>query len=254
MDDSHKLWDKYIKTKDSKVRDELINRYLPIVRYSADRIVSQLPAHIRSNDREDLYVEGIIGLMDAMDRYDPSRNIKFETFASKRVRGAILDVLRKEDILPKNVREQVKKIEKAYIKVEAELGRSVSDEEIAKELGMTTDEFYDILEKMKGVSILSFEGEILNKKGEKYGFSDIIGDNTNILAEFEQSEAVAKLAEFIDKLEKDERIALETYYWDGLTQKEIGKVLNISESRVCQILSKVIIKLRSSFRKSEQER
>ncbi|MFP4465926.1 MAG: sigma-70 family RNA polymerase sigma factor [Candidatus Goldiibacteriota bacterium] len=254
MDETGRLWEKYSKTKDEETREELIKKYLPLVKYSADRIASQLPDYVRANDKEDLYVEGIIGLMDAVSRFDLSKNVKFETYASKRVRGAILDTLRKEDILPKNIREQIKKVEKAYITAEAELGRPVSDEEISKELGMTTEQFYVILEKIKGVSLLSLDGEILNRDGEKYSFSDIIGDNTNILAEFEEKEAAAKLAGFIEKLERDERIVLETYYWDELTQKEIGKVLNISESRVCQILSKVIIKLRSSFRKLEQER
>ena len=195
-----------------------------------------------------------MGLLDAIEKFDLTRNIKFETYASKRVRGAIIDSLRKEDILPKNVREQAKKIEKAYITKEAELGRKATDTEIMQELGMTKDEFYGSIDKIKGISVVSMDAEILNSDGEKFYFEDIAGEEGSAIADFEKKEAVEKLAEIIEKLDREERIVLETYYWDGLTLKEIGSVLGISESRVCQIHTKIILKIRSGFRKLEKER
>lgn len=247
-------WKKYRKTKDEKTREILVKNYMPLVKYLSDRVVSHLPDHVRFNDREDLYIEGIIGLIEAIDRFDPLQNVKFETFATKRIRGAVLDTLRKEDLLPKNVRETVKRVEMSMNTLENALGRPATDEEIMKDLRMTKEEFYDILDKMKGISLTSLNSEILNGDGDKYYFEDIIGENGTALLEFEAKEAAAQLASIIEKLDRDERILLEMYYWDGLTLKEIGLALNVSESRVCQIHTKLILRLRSGFRKLERER
>jgi RNA polymerase sigma factor FliA len=248
------LWKLYKKTNDDTCRDDLVKNYLPLVKYLTDRVAQHLPQQVRNNDKEDLYIEGIIGLMDAIEKFDISKKIKFETYASKRVRGAIIDSLRREDILPKNVREQAKKIEKAYIKLESEFGRRATDGEIAKELGMTNEGFYDTLDKIKGISIISIDSDFLNSDGDRFYLEDIIGEEGNAVSEFEKKEAVIKLAGLIETLDREERIVLETYYWDGLTLKEIGKVLNVSESRVCQIHTKIVLKLRSGFRKLEKER
>jgi RNA polymerase sigma factor for flagellar operon FliA len=192
--------------------------------------------------------------MEAIDKFELSRNIKFETFASRRVRGAILDSLRKEDLLPKNVRDQAKKIESAYITLESRLGRTATDDEVAAELGVTKEEFYVILDKTRAISLFSFDSELFSKDGEKFKLEDLIGEESSSLIEFEKKEAVEKLAAIIETFEKEERIILETYYWDGLNFREIGKVLDISESRVCQIHTKLILKLRSSFKKLHNER
>ena len=247
-------WKKYRKNRDDKTREVLVKNYMPLVKYLTDRIVYHLPDHVRFNDREDLYIEGIIGLMEAIDRFDQDMDIKFETFATKRIRGAVLDTLRKEDLLPKNVRESVKKVEMSMNTLENRLGRAPSDEEIMKDLRMTKEEFYDILDKMKGISLTSLNSEILSSDGEKFYFEDIIGENGTALIEFEEKEAVSQLASIIETLERDERILLEMYYWDGLTLKEIGLALNVSESRACQIHTKLILRLRSGFRKLERER
>jgi RNA polymerase sigma factor for flagellar operon FliA len=254
MTNIDELWKLYKKTNDDSCRDELVKNYLPLVKYLTDRVAQHLPQQVRSNDREDLYIEGIIGLMDAIEKFDLSKKIKFETYATKRIRGAIIDTLRREDILPKNVREQAKKIENAYIKLESEYGRRATDDEIARELGMTSDVFYDTLDKIKGISIVSMDSDFLNTDGDKFNLENIIGEEGTAAAEFEKKEAIDKLAGFIETLDREERIVLETYYWDGLTLKEIGKVLNVSESRVCQIHTKIVIKLKSGFRKLEKER
>lgn len=247
-------WKKYRKSKDEKAKEALVKNYMPLVKYLSDRIVYHLPDHVRFNDREDLYIEGIIGLLESIDRFDPEHDVKFETFATKRIRGAVLDTLRKEDLLPKNVRETVKRVEIAMNSLESEYGRPATDEELMKDLRMTKDEFYDILDKMKGISLTSLNSEILSSDGDKYYFEDVIGESGNALFEFEAKEASAQLAFIIDKLQRDERILLEMYYWDGLTLKEIGLALNVSESRACQIHTKLILQLRSGFRKLERER
>jgi RNA polymerase sigma factor for flagellar operon FliA len=244
------LWKSYAKNRDDKTREQLIKLYLPLVKYFADRISYQLPAEVRKNDREDLYIEGVIGLIEAVEKFDITRNIKFETYASRRVRGAIIDSLRKEDLLPKNVREMAKKVENAYITTESKLGRPATDDEMAEELGMTTEAFYDILDKIKGITLLSLDGDILSRNGEKFSFEDILGDEPAVLIEFEKDEVTAMLAGFIDALDKDERTVLECYYWHEMNFKEIGKVLDVSESRVCQIHTKTVLRLRSGFKKT----
>ncbi|MBN2754084.1 MAG: FliA/WhiG family RNA polymerase sigma factor [Candidatus Goldbacteria bacterium] len=250
METNGDLWKSYAKNRDDKTREQIIKAYLPLVKYFTDRISYQLPAEVRKNDREDLYIEGVIGLIEAVEKFDIARNIKFETFASKRVRGAIIDSLRKEDLLPKNVRETAKKVENAYIATESRLGRPATDEEMAEELGMTTEAFYDILDKIKGITLLSLDGDILSRNGEKFSFEDILGDEPAVLIEFEKDEVRAMLAGFIDALDKDERTVLECYYWHEMNFKEIGKVLDVSESRVCQIHTKTVLRLRSGFKKT----
>jgi len=250
LQSNEELWKNYAKNRDEKTRELLIKTYLPLVKYFTDRIACRLPSEVRKNDKEDLYIEGIVGLIEAVDKFDISRNIKFETFASKRVRGAILDSLRKEDLLPKNVRETAKKVENAYFTAENRLGRPATDEEMAKELGMTTEAFYDILDKIKGITLLSLDGDILNRDGEKFTFEDILGEEPAVLAEFEKNEAINRLSGLIESLENTERSVLELYYWKEMNFKEIGKVLDISESRVCQIHTKTVLRLRSGFIKT----
>lgn len=252
MDNINEKWKEYKKNKDEKVREEIINYYLPLVKFQVEKIVAYLPDEIRNNEKEDLNIEGIIGLIEAIERFDISRNIKFETFASKRIRGAILDTLRKYDILPRSLRDKIKAIEKAYFMLESKLGRQANDEEIIKELKMTKEEFYGILLKAKGIVLLPLDDALIDKEGETKSLLNIVGKDDGILEKIEDNEKKKILIDFIDNLENEERVILEMYYWDGLTLKEIGKALNISESRVCQIHTKIILKLRSKFNKIDK--
>lgn len=248
------LWKEFIKNRDDRDRDKLILSYLPLVKYMADTVSYRLPPEIRGNDKEDLYIEGVIGLMESIDKFDPGKNVKFETFASKRVRGAMLDALRKKDIVPKNVREDGRKIERAYAEFELKFGRPATDDEIIRELKMTSRHFYDILDKIKGISLISLDSDVFNSSGDKLYLEDLLGTAESITAEFEKDEASKELAAFIERLDEEERLVMDTYYWDELTFAEIGKVMGVSESRVCQIHTKILLKLRGYFRKLEQER
>jgi RNA polymerase sigma factor for flagellar operon FliA len=254
MQNINEIWKIYKKTKDENIKEEIIKFYLPFVKYLSDRIMQHLPNEVRENNKEDMYIEGIIGLMESIEKYDIDKNVKFETFASKRIRGSIIDTLRKDDYLSKNVREQAKRIEKAYNEIESETGKKANDDEISKKLGMTKDEFYDILYKIKGISIIPLDALIITKDNEEINIENIIGKEDTILSDIEKEDFISKLAVIIEKLEEEERIMLELYYWDGLTLKEIGEVLNLSESRVCQIHTKILLKLRSNYKKIEKER
>nr|MBP7792980.1 sigma-70 family RNA polymerase sigma factor [Candidatus Goldiibacteriota bacterium] len=229
MQNINDIWKTYKKTKDENIKETIIKFYLPFVKFLSDRIMQHLPNEVRENNKEDIYIEGIIGLMESIEKYDIDKNVKFETFASKRIRGSIIDMLRNEDFLSKNVREQAKKIEKAYIEIESETGKKANDDEISKKLGMTKDEFYDILNKIKGISIIPLDALIITKDNEEINIENIIGKEDTIISDIEKEDFISKLAIIIEKLEEEERIILELYYWNGLTLKEIGKVLNLSE-------------------------
>jgi len=254
LENIDELWARYKKDKNEADREKIIKNYLPLVKYLTDRISQHLPQEVRSNDSADLYIEGVIGLMEAVERFNLSRRIKFETFASKRIRGAVIDALRKEDFLPKNLRDEAKRIEQAYLNVESRLGRKASDDEISAELKMTKDEFYGILKRLNGITLMSLNAEVFNRDGELFRIEDIIGDSGSAAAEAERKDVLNALAAVIETLDREERIVLETYYWDGLTLKEIGKVMGLSESRVCQLHTAVILKLRGRLSKLEKER
>lgn len=254
MQNINKLWEIYKKTKSDDAKEQIIRNFLPLVKYLGDRIIQHLPKEVKENSKEDLYVEGVIGLIEAIEKFDIEKNIKFETFASKRIRGAMIDMLRKEDFLSKSIREQAKKIEKAYFDIELETGKKATDDEISKKLGVTKDEFYDILNKIKGMAIITFESLLFDNDLLQKNIENLIGKETTILSDIEKKDCISKISALIEKLEIEERIILELYYWDGLTLKEIGNVLNLSESRVSQLHTKILLKLRSSYKNLEKER
>ncbi|MCX8092795.1 MAG: FliA/WhiG family RNA polymerase sigma factor [Candidatus Goldbacteria bacterium] len=254
MENINELWKIYKKTKSDDVKERLIKNYLPFVKYLAERIIQHLPKDIKENIKEDLYIEGIIGLIEAIEKFDIDKKIKFETFASKRIRGAMIDILRKEDFLSKNIREQAKRIEKAYIEIESETGKKATDDEISKKLGMTKDEFYDILNKIKGISIIPLELFLFDRDLKEINLENLIGRENTILSDIERNECISQIANLIEQLETEERLILELYYWDELTLKEIGQVLNLSESRVSQIHTKILLKLKSAYKNLNKER
>ncbi|OUR98633.1 RNA polymerase subunit sigma [Halobacteriovorax marinus] len=233
----------YRSTVDPKVKDEIVIEYAPLIKYIAQRIASRLPSNV---ELDDLISCGVIGLMDAIEKFDPTRDNKFKTYAEFRIRGSILDELRAQDWVPRSVREKAKLVERAYAKIESAKGSPATDEEMCKELGINQDEFYDLLNKSKSVSVLNIDDSASFNKGDKKLISGLMEDNKNS----NPFNAVAnkgsrdKIKEGIAQLPEKQRLVLSLYYYEDLNLKEIGQVLNVTESRVSQLHTQAIMKLK----------
>jgi len=241
------LWARYKDAEEPAARDELILNYSPLVKYVAGRLASSLPQTV---DTADLISYGIFGLIDAIEKFDPGRAIKFETYAISRIKGAIIDELRAMDWVPRSVRSRAREIEAAYVRLENELRRVPSDQEVAECMGISLKEFQDILTKLSYTSVVSFEE--LWVGGERDDSQSAIGsirDDTaaDPVAIFESAEIKEILAGAIDKLPERERTVIALYYYEGLTLKEIGQVLGVTESRVSQLHTKAVLRLRAKL-------
>jgi RNA polymerase sigma factor for flagellar operon FliA len=229
------------------LRDELITEYLPYVKSIAHRMAVHLPPSVEADD---LVNAGVIGLMNAIERYDSTRENKFITYALFRIRGAMLSELRSRDYLSRSNRSKIRELEKAYQDLNLKLGREVKDDEVAEKLGISLDEFYDT-RKMSMMSFVSFEeiGSFSNE--EKDGLMHLLvdGDSDDPLGLAGLKEMRSAIADSIDQLKEKERMVVSLYYWDELTMKEIGKVLDITESRVSQIHSSALTQLRARLRR-----
>lgn len=232
---------------DKSARDEIILKYAPLVKNIALRMAAKIP--IDRADKEDLINVGIIGLMNAMDKYDSKRNVQFETYARFRIRGAILDELRARDWVPRSTRSKSSRMEEAFAALQQELGRAPDENELALYLGITIGEYYTLLDEVKSVSIVSQE-DLHPDYFEKYQSGDVMGaiDHDNPLDHLASRELMTGLKEAIDALPKNERLVLSLYYYEELTMKEIGRVIDLTESRVCQIHAQATLRLRSAVR------
>lgn len=230
-----------IEPFDLSDREALIRTYVPLVKFVAHRISSRLPSHV---ELDDLIHSGILGLMDAMEKFEPSRGIKFKTYAELRVKGAILDGLRDLDWVPRSLRRKKKDIENAYHLLEQQMGRAASDEEVAAHLGMPLEELHKNLDDLKGVTLGSFVEA--GEDGEGEGLIGFIADPDadDPQQTFQARELKAILKDAVDLLPKKERFVVQLYYFDELTMKEIGTLLNITESRVSQLHTKSMLRLR----------
>jgi RNA polymerase sigma factor for flagellar operon FliA len=238
---------KNLDKEDHSLRNQIVSEYLPYVNRIVNRIATHLPPTV---EVDDLINVGIIGLIQAIDRYDPSRDNKFMTYAVFRIKGAVLSELRSRDFLGRTTRKKIRSLEKAYLKLEQRLGREVKDEEVAAELDMDLDQFYQV-KRMSGISFVSFEEIGYSTRDEKETFlSHLINDEKeDALSLTTIKEIKNSLAEHIERLPEKERLVVSMYYSDEMTMKEIGKVLDITESRVSQIHSQAVIHLRSKLRK-----
>ncbi len=228
--------------------NKLILEYSPLVKYVAHRLAVRLPPSI---ELDDLISAGVIGLIDAIEKFDPSRETQFKTYAEIRIRGAMLDELRALDWVPRSVRQKATVVSAAYADVEQKLGRPADDGEVAKEMGMEIGEFHDFLRKSAGQSILSIEDlGGFNNNGEKRDLMEVIAGTreTDPEAIARLSEIKSIIADAIDMLPEKERLLISLYYHEELTMKEIGEVLDITESRVSQIHSSCVMRLRSKLR------
>jgi len=247
------LWADYKATGSRDARDRLIVHYSPLVKYVAGRVSVGLPQNI---EQADLVSYGIFGLIDAIDKFDPDRAIKFETYAIARIKGAIIDELRSIDWVPRSVRAKARSVEKAYAKLEAALLRTPTDAEVATEMGITEQELHAIFNQISFVGLIALD-EMLSVGGER-GESTTLGDTIpdkgeGPVAAFEVEEMKQILASAINRLGDREKIVLTLYYYEGLTLAEIGEVLGVTESRVCQIHTKAVLQLRSKMAEPERE-
>lgn len=233
----------YRSTVEPRVKDEIVVEYAPLVKFIAQKIASRLPANI---ELDDLISCGVIGLMDAIEKFDPTRDNKFKTYAEFRIRGAILDELRSQDWVPRSVREKAKHVEKAYQKLEKELGRSATDDEMCEELNCTMDEFHDLLNKSKSVSLLNIDDTMTMSKGDKKLMVSLMEHSRagNPFAAVNYKRAQERIKEGIKTLPEKQRLVLSLYYFEDLNLKEIGQVLDVTESRVSQLHTQAIIKLK----------
>jgi RNA polymerase sigma factor for flagellar operon FliA len=239
-----RLWVEYKKSGERRLRDQLIVLYSPLVKYVAARVAVGLPQHV---DGADLVSYGIIGLIDAIDRFSPDRQVKFETYAIPRIRGAIIDELRAIDWVPRSVRAKARAVEQAYASLEATLLRTPTDAEVAAELGMSEPDLQDILRQISFVGVAALDEVFMvgGDRTDRTTLGDTIPDATaGPVALFEDKESKEILAQAIMQLGERERTVLSLYYYEGLTLAEIGEILGVTESRVCQIHTKAVLQLR----------
>jgi RNA polymerase sigma factor for flagellar operon FliA len=228
-------------------REEIILEYAPLIKYIAQKIAARLPANI---ELDDLISSGVIGLMDAIEKYDPTRDNKFKTYAEFRIRGAILDELRAQDWVPRSVREKAKMLERTFAKIEHEKGRPASDEEICAELKITQEEYHDLLNQVRSISLLSYDDLNNLSKGDRRAVMGVSeqGKSSTPFAEVNVAHIKKVVANAIRDLPEKQRLVLSLYYYEDLNLKEIGKVLDVTESRVSQLHTQAILRLRAKLK------
>jgi RNA polymerase sigma factor FliA len=240
------LWIEFKRTGAQTLRNQLIIFYSPFVKYVAGRVLAGLPRHF---DEEDLVSYGIIGLIDAIERFEPDRNLRFETYAIPRIKGAIIDELRSIDWVPRSVRTKARAVEQAYTHLEATLRRTPNESEVAAELEMTVGEFHKAMRKISSVGVMALD-EVLRggERSERSTLGETLPDRGHGPVDtFEAKESKEALLRAVDGMPDREKTVLTMYYYDGLTLTEIGEVLGVTESRVCQIHTKALRQLRSKL-------
>ena len=250
--ETDRLWASYKSAGGRDVRDALILHYSPLVKYVAGRMASGLPTHV---EEADLISYGLIGLISAIERFELEREIKFETYAIPRIRGAIIDELRALDWVPRSVRAKARQIERANVKLEHKLQRPPTDEEMSAELDMTMEEFQDALIQISNSTIAALD--------ELWTVSDSSGDQVSLLdtlqdpkapdpaREADATDLKDRVADAIARLPEREKLVIALYYYENLTLREIGEVLGVTESRISQLHTKAVLRLRSHM--SEEE-
>lgn len=242
------LWEDYKSEGSQSARERLILHYSPLVKYVAGRVGVGLPPNV---EQADLISYGIFGLIDAIEKFDPGRGIKFETYSINRIRGAIIDELRAIDWVPRSVRSKARNVERAYSSLENRLKRPPSDEEMAEEMELSKDELNHVYSQLSSVSLVALD-ELMSVEGER-------GDRLSLIETLEDTHAlspteVLETAEMrsiltgsVNRLPEREKIVITLYYYEGLTLSEIGQVLGVTESRICQMHTKAVLALRSKI-------
>lgn len=246
-------WESYKSSASAAAREKLILHYAPLVKYVASRVAVGLPTNV---EQADLISYGIFGLIDAIEKYDPSRNIKFETYAISRIRGAIIDELRAIDWVPRSVRFRAREVEKAYSLLENRLRRPPTDQEIAAEMDISVTDLLHIYTQLSTVSLVALD-ELMSVEGEKgprLSLIDSLEDTRTAgpMESFEVEEMKQILEQSINRLSEREKVVVTLYYFEGLTLAQIGQVLGVTESRVCQIHTKAVLGLRTKISEATQ--
>jgi len=250
--DIQRLWSDFKKDGTQEARDALILQYSPLVKYVAGRVAVGLPQNV---EQSDLASYGMFGLIDAIEKFEPERGFKFETYAIARIKGGILDELRSMDWVPRSVRAKARQIEKAYAKIESTEHRPPTDAELASELEWTDEQLQSALTQISHVGLAALDEVLTGDRGDSVTLGDTIADASahGPMGAFEVAETRQLLGQAINTLPEREKIVLTLYYYENLTLQEIGRVLGVTESRVCQIHTKAVLHLRSRFNALETE-
>jgi RNA polymerase sigma factor FliA len=244
--DMRDVWSSYKKTGDEKAREQLVLAYSPLVKFVAGRMSSGLPAHIEESD---LISYGLLGLIGAIERFDPQREIKFETFAVSRIKGSIIDELRSLDWVPRSVRAKAREIESTQTKLEHELGRVPTDKEVADALEMSVEDFQESLLQISNSTVVALDElwTVSDSSGDQVSLLDTMKDPNAVdpARELGVSELKDRLANAISRLPEREKLVIALYYYENLTLREIGEVLGVTESRVSQLHTKAVLRLKS---------
>jgi RNA polymerase sigma factor for flagellar operon FliA len=241
------LWRIYKKAKDTKIRDFFVKQYAPLVKYVAGKVAIGMPNNV---EFDDLVGFGVFGLFDAIEKFDPDKHVKFKTYAVTRIRGAIFDELRTIDWVPRSVRQKTREVEETIRKLEASLGRAATDEEIAKAMRLNIKDFHNLMLKISGTSVLSlnevwYSGEDNDKMSIVESIESPSSLNPDSIVEKEEIKRI--IVEAINELPEKEKKVLVLYYYEDLTLKEIGEVLEVTESRISQLHTKAILRLRAKL-------
>lgn len=236
------LWLRYRETKSVDLRNELAEHYLPLVRIVCGRLAVSLPQHL---DKDDLLSSGFFGLLDAIDRFDITRNIKFETYAGVRIRGSMIDYLRSKDWLPVSMRQKIRKYEQTVSKLETELGRSATDDELAEALELSIDDLQTLVNQCNAATVIPLEDYLKTDAAEAV--------DTNPANSTELFEIKETLAKAIERLPEKERTVVSLYYYEEMTLKEISLVMHLTEARISQLHTKAIMRMRGYLAQSKED-
>ncbi|HQI20903.1 MAG TPA: RNA polymerase sigma factor WhiG [Leptospiraceae bacterium] len=245
--DETELWRRYRKEANRVIRDFLAEKYAPLVKYVAGKVAIGMPQNV---EFDDLVSYGSFGLLDAIEKFDPDRDIKFKTYAMTRIRGAIFDELRSIDWIPRSIRQKARQVEETIAMLENKLGHTVEDEDIAKELGISVDELQSLLTKISGTSIVSLNDIwYLGDDNDEVSFMETLESPANLNPDslIEREEIKSVIVEAIRHLPDKEKKVIVLYYYEDLTLKEIGEVLEVTESRISQLHTKAIMRLRGKL-------
>ncbi|MEV0704397.1 RNA polymerase sigma factor WhiG [Saccharopolyspora sp. NPDC050389] len=239
------LWQAFGQRRDQELRDRLVLHYAPLVKYVAGRVGTGLPSHVEVSD---LIQSGIFGLVDAIEKFEPERGLKFETYAMQRIRGAILDDLRAQDWVPRSVRSRARDVERALERLEAKLQRTATDAELASELELSLDELRELFAQLQMTSVIALD-DLIGAGTAQASLAETLPDDRaeDPVAALVDRDSRRQLAEAVERLSERDRVVVTLYYFENLTLAEIGKVLGVTESRVCQLHTRAVLRLRTKL-------